>query len=265
MTAGPLLASRRIPVHHGSDEVVADPIDWDPARAAVIICDMWDEHHCVSAAERVVEMAPRMNEVVSGLRAQGCLVIHAPSGCMGFYDRTPQRLLATSAPSVPPPSIIDWNDRDSEREEALPVAMSDPGPCSCQSEEPCCEPGPPYPWTRQISRIEIDDRDAVSDDGHEVYNLLRQAGIRDVLVMGVHANLCVLGRPFGIRQLSYLGMRPLLCRDLTDSFHRDERGHFRGTEVVVAHIERYWCPSVTSDQLVGGTPFSFRGAGGRKS
>ncbi len=39
--------------------------------------------------------------------------------------------------------------------------------------------------------------------------------------MGVHANICVLGRPVGIRQLVYLGKKPILCRDLTDSFHRD--------------------------------------------
>jgi hypothetical protein len=55
----------------------------------------------------------------------------------------------------------------------------------------------------------------------------------------------------------YLGKRPLLCRDLTDSFHRDPRGHFWGTELVIAHIERHWCPAITSDQLVGGTAFRF--------
>jgi hypothetical protein len=25
-----------------------------------------------------------------------------------------------------------------------------------------------------------------------------------------------------------------------------------------AHIERYWCPTLTSNQLVGGTPFQFQ-------
>jgi hypothetical protein len=24
---------------------------------------------------------------------------------------------------------------------------------------------------------------------------------------------------------------------------------------MIAHVERYWCPTVTSDQLVGGAPF----------
>ena len=47
-------------------------------------------------------------------------------------------------------------------------------------------------------------------------------------------------------------------RDLTDSFQRDPRGHSWGTEQVVAHIERTWCPPVTSDQLVGGSPFRFQ-------
>jgi hypothetical protein len=98
----------------------------------------------------------------------------------------------------------------------------------------------------------------VIDDGQEVFNLLEERGIGDVVVLGVHTNICVLGRPYGIRQLVYAGKRPVLCRDLTDSFHRDPRGHFWGTGQVVAHVERRWCPTVTSDQLAGGAPFRFQ-------
>jgi nicotinamidase-related amidase len=97
----------------------------------------------------------------------------------------------------------------------------------------------------------------VTDDGQEIFNLLAQREITDVIVMGVHTNICVLGRPYGIRQLVYFGKRPVLCRDLTDAFHRDPRGHLWGTEQVVAHIARRWCPTVTSDQLAGGTAFRF--------
>jgi nicotinamidase-related amidase len=103
--------------------------------------------------------------------------------------------------------------------------------------------------------IEIHAADAITDEGQELFNLLEDQGTDHVLVMGVHTNLCVLGRPYGIRQLIYLGKRPILCRDLTDSFHRREGGHHQGTDLIVGHIERYWCPSVTSDQLVGGGPF----------
>ncbi len=236
--------------------------DWDAARAAVVICDMWDDHHCASAARRVAEMAPRVNEVAAGLRDRGALIVHAPAGCADFYAGTPARMRAIRAPHAPAPCPIDWNGWDHEAADTvLPATLTAPGPCSCDSAAPCGEAGPPYPWTRQTPLIGIEPDDAVSDDGQEVFNLLEHRGIADVVVMGVHTNVCVLGRPYGIRQLVRLGKRPVLCRDLTDSFHRDPGGHFRGTERVVAHVERRWCPTVTSDQLVGGSPFRFRDDG----
>jgi nicotinamidase-related amidase len=238
-------------------ETVLQP-DWDPGRCAVVICDMWDAHHCVSAARRVAEMAPRMNEVVAGLRERGALIIHAPAGCMDFYADTPARRRAQLARRVRAPARIDWQDWEPGERAHLPATLTDPGPCSCASPEPCGDARPPYPWTRQTPLIDITDEDAVSDDGQEVFNLLEQRGIEDVIVMGVHTNVCVLGRPYGIRQLTYLGKNPVLCRDLTDAFHRDPRGHGWGTEQVVAHIERHWCPTVTSNQLVGGLRFHFQ-------
>lgn len=224
------------------------PSDWKPARSAVIICDMWDAHHCVSAARRVAEMAPRMNQVAASLRARQALIIHAPGDCMGFYAGSPARRLATEAPYAAAAVAFDWNAWNPDREGELPATIADPGSCSCDSEEPCGPAG--TPWTRQISTIEIAPGDAVTDDGQEVFNLLEQRGIADVVVMGVHTNICVLARPFGIRQLVYLGKRPALCRDLTDSFHRDPRGHAWGTETILSHIERHWCPAVTSEQLI---------------
>jgi hypothetical protein len=138
---------------------------------------------------------------------------------------------------------------------ALPASLTDPGVCSCESAEPCCEFS--IPWTRQTPLIDIATDDVVTDDGQEFFNVLAQRAIADVLVMGVHTNICVLSRAYGIRQLAYWGKGPVLCRDLTDSFHRDPRGHLWGTEQIIAHIERRWCPTVTSAQLVGGEPFRF--------
>jgi nicotinamidase-related amidase len=228
-------------------------------RIAVVVCDMWDAHHCVSAARRVMEMAPRMDAVLAGLRGQGALIVHAPAGCTAFYEGTAARERARRAPHVPAPAPIDWNGWEPDEEAALPASLTDPGPCSCDTPEPCCDAGPPYPWTRQTPLIEVAAADAVTDDGQELFNLLEERGIADVVVTGVHTNVCVLGRPYGIRQLVRLGRRPVLCRDLTDSFHRDPGGHFKGTERIVEHIERRWCPTVTSDELAGGTPFRFRG------
>ncbi len=38
---------------------------------AVIVCDMWEAHHCVSAARRVAELALRMNTVLGAMRGRG--------------------------------------------------------------------------------------------------------------------------------------------------------------------------------------------------
>ena len=140
---------------------------------------------------------------------------------------------------------------------ALPATLTAPGLCSCESPAPCNDA--PFHGTRQTALIDVAAEDVVTDDGQEFFNVLEERGISDVLLTGVHLNICVFSRPYGIRQLVYFEKRPVLCRDLTDAFHRDPRGHAWGTEQVVAHIERRWCPSVTSDQLVGGTPFRFAG------
>lgn len=222
----------------------------DPATSAVVICDMWDAHHCISAAARVAAMAPRMEHIVAALRDAGALIVHAPAGCMDFYHKHPARLRAAGAPRHTPPRKSDWNHHHPSHEQALPPSLGHPGTCSCDSPEPCGTGEPPYPWTRQIETIRIGPDDAITDEGDELFALIEERRIDDVIVMGVHTNVCVLGRPYGIRQLVYWGKRPLLCRDLTDAFHRDPRGHDWGTETTIAHIERYWCPAVSSDQLL---------------
>jgi hypothetical protein len=116
-------------------------------------------------------------------------------------------------------------------------------------------------WSRQIETIRIDDQDAISDNGQEVYNLLAERGITNVILVGVHLNMCVLGRPFGIRQMIYIGKNVVLMRDMTDTMYNSKMApkvnHFRGTDLVIQHIERHWCPTISSVDLVGGQPFVF--------
>jgi len=70
----------------------------------------------------------------------------------------------------------------------------------------------------------------------------------------VHTNMCVLGRSFAIRQMTRWGVPCVLVRDLTDTMYNPRMrpfvSHEEGTELVVEHIERYWCPTVLSEELV---------------
>src|SRR5438477_2418754 len=45
----------------GDYQAVEKTVEWDPAKTAIIICDMWDQHWCKGASARVAEMAPVMN------------------------------------------------------------------------------------------------------------------------------------------------------------------------------------------------------------
>jgi len=233
----------------------AKAMEWDPAKTALVICDMWNEHWCKGATERVGEMAPRMNEVVKAARARGVFIIHAPSDTMKFYEGAPQRQRAQNAPKATPPvPLKGWCHLDPAKEAPLPIDDSDGG---CDEDPKCKEGGP---WKRQIAAIEIAEQDAITDSA-EAYNLMQERGIENVIVMGVHANMCVLGRPFSIRQMVGVGKNVVLMRDMTDTMYNSRRrpfvSHFRGTDLIVQHVERYWCPSITSADFLGGEPFRF--------
>ena len=254
-----LHARQRVLAPHSTNEYQSAEriVQLDPKKSAIIICDMWDQHWCKGATARVAEMAPRMNAVVLEARRRGVFVIHAPSSTMNFYKDTPQRKKAQQAPRANPPAKLnEWKALNSAKEPPLPIDDSDGG---CD-DLPQCPGG--SPWRREIATLEIGPDDAISDNGEEVYNLLQQFGIDNVIILGVHANMCVLGRPFSIRQMVGLGKNVFLVRDLTDTMYNSRKSphvsHFAGTDLVVEHIEKYWCPSITSADIVGGAPFHFQ-------
>jgi isocitrate/isopropylmalate dehydrogenase len=72
--------------------------------------------------------------------------------------------------------------------------------------------------------------------------------------MGVHTNCCILHRTFGIKQMVKWGVDMTLVRDLTDGIYSPATppyvSHDEGTSLVVGYIEKFWCPTVLSDQLL---------------
>ncbi|GDX10863.1 hypothetical protein LBMAG57_26350 [Verrucomicrobiota bacterium] len=81
----------------------SQPKQPDGTFAALIVCDMWDDHWCKSTARRVTEMAGPMNDMLKIARAKGVFFIHAPSSVTDFYKETPARKLAQSAPFATTP------------------------------------------------------------------------------------------------------------------------------------------------------------------
>ena len=235
----------------GRYTAVEEKARWEAKQTALIVCDMWDKHWCAGATARVGELAPVMNRVLLAARKRGVFIVHAPSDTMEFYRDAPQRLKAQNAPKVPLPTL-----KTLPTEPPLPIDDSDGG---CDSAEK-----PWYKaWTRQHPDLKIAPEDAISDNGDEVYSLLKARGIENVILMGVHTNMCVLGRPFAIRRMVALGLNVALMRDMTDTMYNPKMpphvSHFRGTELVVEHIEKHLCPSLTSADFTGKPSFRFKG------
>ncbi len=230
--------------------VVDRTADWAVSETAIIICDMWDAHYCRLAAQRVGVMVPRMNQVVSAARSHGVMVIHAPSGTVDLYADTPYRKRMQQAPFAKGPEgwqFNKWCDCDLSREPELPVDVS---------KQACDDPivgAVVRQFSRQHPGLDIIGYDGVSDSGQEIWNFCEANGIKNIVLMGVHTNMCVLGRPFGVRAMVKLGRNVVLARDLTDAMYDPRQpphvSHARGTELVVEHIEKYWCASILGADL----------------
>ena len=236
-------------------KVIERSVEWQVSETAIIVCDMWNDHHCKIAAQRVGVIAPRMNQVLAAARDRGVMIIHAPSETMNVYAGTLFRTRMEHAkPAQSPVPIERRCVRDPNREPAtLPVDTQ----LDCDD----AELGPVVRFhTRQHAGLDIIGFDGISDSGQEVYNFCQQEGIKNIVLMGVHTNYCIVNRSFGIRQMARVGMNVVLARDLTDALYDPREppfvSHARGTEIVVEHIERYLCPSILSADLTHVVPGS---------
>jgi len=235
---------------------------------------MWELHHSQAATLRLKEMAPRMDQFLRAARARGVLIIHAPSSCMETYKDHParQRALAVPMSRNLPADIGKWCYQiPSETRGTYPIDQQkgeNDDESAAQSEWlarlAALGRDPARPWKSETDLLTIDpDADMISDKGEEIWSILENRGIEHVILTGVHTNMCVLGRPFGLRQMVKNGKDAVLLRDLTDTIYNPQRApfvsHFAGTDLIIAHIERFVCPTITSDQVLGDVPFTFEG------
>jgi nicotinamidase-related amidase len=212
------------------------------SATAVLVCDMWDRHWSRGASLRVEQLAPRIDAFCGRMRGAGALIVHAPSDTMAAYAGTPARArIAGYGPSPaprafelpPPPVSCDDGGSDTADELAPDTAV----------------------WSRQHPAIHVDeDRDVITDEGPELAAYLTEQGRSVVLLTGVHTNLCVLRRSFGLVALVGYGFSPVLVADLTDAMYDPADppyvDHDAGTALVVRYIEAFVAPSTRSDRIV---------------
>ena len=220
----------------------------NPEETAIIIVDMWDRHWCTGATVRCTAFAPKIDSAVRRAREKGSLIIHAPSDTGNFYkgSQAVKRFL-----SVP---ILDNIPSLEIKEYPLPVDSSDGGSDTIQDYSVNTKV-----WTRQTEKIYIDEEKDIiifggENDGDMIYSYLKPQNINNIIYMGVHTNMCILGRPFAIKAMLRRGMNVMLCRDLTDAMYNPEKppyvSHSEGTRLVIEYIEKFYCPTILSEQIL---------------
>jgi nicotinamidase-related amidase len=226
-------------------ETREETVQYPVSETALIIVDMWDQHWSEGATRRCSVLADKINAAASRVREKGCLIVHAPSDTMPFYEGAEARKRFLSAPlpdRIPEPVNV--------REYPQPVDSSDGGSDTVDA----YPPNTPV-WTRQSGKIAIDQsRDLISgDEGDHLYANLVSRGIKFLIYAGVHTNMCILNRSFGIKNMLRRGFKTALVRDLTDAMYNPGMppyvSHDEGTALIVEYIEKFYSPTIDSSQL----------------
>lgn len=256
---------KRVPAKAGETQYITtrEFQQWNPSQTAIIICDMWDKHWCKDATTRVNELAPRINGVIAIARSEGVLIVHAPSDCMDYYKDYPGRKTAlkySNPASNKKMNVLSTEGLPSEKDAIWPIDQSDGG-CTDVADSGNVDH---RVWTKENDQIDIKYNDVISDAGDEIAGVFAARGIKNVILMGVHTNMCIINRSFGLRNMVRLGMNVVLMRDMTDAMYdsrsRPYVSHFAGVNLMIEYIEKYICPSILSGDFTHVAPFGFSGA-----
>jgi nicotinamidase-related amidase len=232
---------------HGSWEGFEEKAGYEASETALVIVDMWDRHWSTGATRRGAVLADKINALAIRARKKGILVVHAPSDTMDFYqnDEARKRFLSLEAPpSIPEPVTLEGRPQ--------PVDASDGGSDTGPIDQFKPNTGV---WKRQTEKIFIDQgRDLIcGDEGDRLCAHLFSRGIKFILYAGVHTNMCVIGRSFGIFKMLRRGFKTALIRDLTDAMYNPAMppyvSHDEGTGMIVGYIEKFYSPTVDSGQI----------------
>ena len=207
----------------------------DPARVGVIAVDVWNFHWCKTATMRVDAIVPRMNKALDAARELGMTVMLCPSDVVDNYVGYPQREAVFALPPVKVPTVM----------EVTCPPVPDAGGCACGRER--CAGN--YGWDGMHPALRIGPEDLMPDTQAEVYAICRKHDLTHLIYVGFHTQVCLLGKPMGLKAMKSAGLKCVLARDMTDAHPGyDPSRNFTpdlNTEQVVEHFEKHLSPTIS--------------------
>jgi len=222
----------------GTGAITLQKEEVDPKRIGVIAVDVWNFHWCKTATMRVDAFVPRINNALEAARALGMKVMLCPSDVVENYAGYPQREAIFALPKVKVPKVVD----------ASCPPVPDAGGCACGRER--CAGN--YGWDGMHPVLKIGDDDLMPDTQAEVYAICQKYGLTHLIYVGFHTQVCLLGKPMGLRAMKEAGLNCVLARDMTDAHPGyDPSRKFTpdlNTEQVVEHFEKHLAPTIHFQQ-----------------
>ena len=206
----------------------------DPQKVGVVAVDVWNFHWCKTATMRVDAIVPRLNQALNEARAMGMQVMLCPSDVVDNYAGYPQREAVFGLPRVPVPQVM----------EVTCPPVPDAGGCACGRERCAVN----YGWDGMHPALEIGPDDLMPDTQAEVYAICRKRGLTHLIYVGFHTQVCLLGKPMGLKAMKAAGLKCVLARDMTDAHPGyDPSRAFTpdlNTSQVVEHFEKHLSPTI---------------------
>ena len=170
---------------------------------SAIICDMWNQHWCKGATRRVAELAPAMNRAVAGARDQRRADHPCAQQLYGRLRESPGAQAcagrAHRPPICPRRSAAGATAFLPRKREFIPSTR----PMAVVMTDRCARKA--LPGGRRSPRSKSRMKTPSATRARKSGTCWKTAESRTSLLMGVHTNMCVLGRPFGLRNLSRHG------------------------------------------------------------
>jgi hypothetical protein len=215
-------------------EIQKTPVHVDPQRVGVIAVDVWNYHWCKTATMRVDAMVPRIDRALNAARELGMTVMLCPSDVVDNYVGYPQREAVFALPRIAVPSLIDVT--------CPPVP--DAGGCACGRERCAVN----YGWDGMHPGLRVGPNDLMPDTQVEVYAICQKYHLTHLIYVGFHTQVCLLGKPMGLKAMKSAGLTCVLARDMTDAHPGyDPARQFTpdlNTEQVIEHFEKYLAPTL---------------------
>ena len=164
----------------------------------------------------------------------GMTVMLCPSDVVDNYSGYPQREAIFAIPQAEVPNVVDVT--------CPPVP--DAGGCACGRER--CSGN--FGWDGMHPAFKIGANDLIPDTQAEVYAVCSKLGLTHLIYVGFHTQVCLLGKPMGLRNMKAAGLHCVLARDMTDAHpgYAPERGFTPdlNTQQVVEHFEKHLAPTI---------------------